>query len=98
MSKCLFCYQELEDGQVDLTSSRVSSRSAISSELDGSRLTGDFYFSDHVTPEMLESLYSSNTDNHLAYQYLVAYYMLTGDREGYAKLLQELRVTRDETE
>ena len=52
----------------------------------------DFYFSDHTTPEMLESLFFSNTDNHLAYQYLVAYYMLTGDREGYAKLLQELRI------
>ena len=47
----------------------------------------DFYFSDHVTPEMLEALFFSNTDNHLAYQYLVAYYMLTGDRERYAKLL-----------
>ena len=54
----------------------------------------DFFFSDHVTPEMLESLYFGNTDNHLAYQYLVAYYMLTGDREGYDKLLQELRVKR----
>ena len=43
MSKCLYCYQELEDGQVDLTSGRVSSRSAISSELDGSRLTRDFH-------------------------------------------------------
>ena len=52
----------------------------------------DFYFSDHTTPEMLESLFFSNTGNHLAYQYLVAYYMLTGDREGYAKLLQELRI------
>ena len=52
----------------------------------------DFFFSDHVTPEMLESLFFSNTDNHLAYQYLVAYYMLTGDREGYARLVQELRV------
>ena len=52
----------------------------------------DFYFSDHTTPEMLESLFFSNTDNHVAYQYLVAYYMLTGDREGYAKLLQELRI------
>ena len=51
--------------------------------------TGDFYFSDHVTPEMLESLYFGNTDNRLAYQYLVAYYMLTGDRERYAKLLQQ---------
>jgi len=67
----------------DLTFSRTSSRSAISSELDGSRLTGDFYFSDHVTPEMLEILYYHNTDNRLAYQYLLAYYMLTGDRERY---------------
>ena len=49
----------------------------------------DFYFSDHVTPEMLESLYFSNTDNRLAYQYLVAYYMLTGDREGYVQLLHK---------
>ena len=47
----------------------------------------DFYFSDHVTPDMLESLYFSNTDNRLAYEYLKAYYMLTGDRESYAKLL-----------
>ena len=47
----------------------------------------DFYFSDHVTPEMLESLYNSNTDNSLAYQYLVAYYILTNDRERYNKLL-----------
>ena len=47
----------------------------------------DFYFSDHVTPEMLESLYDRNKDNRLAYQYLLAYYMLTGDREGYNRLL-----------
>ena len=43
----------------------------------------DFYFSDHVTPEMLESLYTSNGDNSLAYQYLLAYYLLTGDRESF---------------
>ena len=43
----------------------------------------DFYFSDHVTPEMLKSIYYRNKDNRLAYQYLLAYYMLTGDREGY---------------
>ena len=49
----------------------------------------DFYFSDHTTPEMLESLFFSNTDNRLAYQYLVAYYMLTGDREGYTQLLHK---------
>ena len=48
-----------------------------------SAYTEDFYFSDHVTPEMLKSLYNRNKDNHLAYQYLLAYYMLTGDREGY---------------
>ena len=47
----------------------------------------DFYFSDHVTPEMLEDLFFSNTDNRLAYEYLKAYYMLTDDREGYTKLL-----------
>jgi serine/threonine-protein kinase HipA len=33
----------LEEGQKDLTSGRVSSRSAISGELDGSRLIGDFH-------------------------------------------------------
>lgn len=43
MCKCLYCYQELEDGQKDLTSVRASSRSAISSGLDGSRLIGDFH-------------------------------------------------------
>ena len=43
----------------------------------------DFYFSDHVPPEILESLYFSNTDNRMAYQYLLAYYLLTGDRERY---------------
>ena len=42
----------------------------------------DFYFSDHVTSEMLQNLYFVNTDNRLAYQYLIAYYVLTGDREG----------------
>ena len=47
----------------------------------------NFFFSDHVTPEMLESLYFNNTDNRLAYEYLRAYYILTGDRESYAKLL-----------
>ena len=46
----------------------------------------DYYFSDHVTPEMLESLYFSNPDNRMAYQYLLAYYILTGDRERFMKL------------
>ena len=48
----------------------------------------DFYFSDHVTPEMLQSLYLRNRDNGLAYQYLVAYYLLTGDQEGLEKLIK----------
>ena len=52
----------------------------------------DYYFSDHVTAEMLENLFFTNTENRLAYEYLVAYYMLTGDRESYAKLLRELRI------
>ena len=54
-------------------------------------LTGDFYFSDRVTPEMLESLYYANTDNRLAYQYLLAYYMLTGDRERYNQFMSRKR-------
>ena len=53
--------------------------------------TEDFYFSDHVTPQMLENLFFNNTDNRLAYEYLVAYYMLTGDRESYSKLLLQLQ-------
>ena len=47
----------------------------------------DAYFSDHVTPEMLENLFYGNKENSLAFEYLKAYYMLTGDREGYTKLL-----------
>lgn len=54
----------------------------------------DFYFSDHVTPEMLQSLYLRNRDNGLAYQYLVAYYLLTGDQEGLEKLIKVERGKR----
>ncbi len=54
----------------------------------------DFYFSDHVTPEMLESLYFNHPDNSLAYEYLRAYYLLTGDRERYARLLLHTSMTR----
>lgn len=54
----------------------------------------DYYFSDHVTPEMLEGLYACNTDNHLALEYLKAYYVLTGDRENYARLLRQLKESR----
>ena len=53
----------------------------------------DFYFGDHVTPEMLEDLYFSNEDNRLAYQYLMAYYMLTGDRDRYTRFLQTHKLT-----
>ena len=49
----------------------------------------DFYFSDHTTPEMLESLYSRNPDNRMAYQYLLAYYMLTGDRERFQQFMSK---------
>ena len=49
----------------------------------------NFFFGDHLTSEMLKSLFLSNTDNHLALEYLKAYYMLTGDRENYSKLLLE---------
>ena len=51
----------------------------------------DFYFSDHVTPEMLEQLFFHNTDNHVALEYLKAYYILTNDREGHARLLLKLQ-------
>ena len=51
----------------------------------------DFYFSDHVTPEMLQSLYLRNRDNGLAYQYLVAYYLLTGDQEGYNNFISSIK-------
>ena len=50
----------------------------------------DFYFSDHVTPEMLESLYYKNRENRLVYEYLIAYYMLTGDRDRYDKFIQSI--------
>ena len=49
----------------------------------------DFYFGDCVTSDMLQSLYLSNKDNLLAYQYLMAYYLLTGDRDNYTKFLRQ---------
>lgn len=51
----------------------------------------NFLFSDHVTPEMLESLYYGCKDNSMAYQYLIAYYMLTGDRERYNNFISKNR-------
>ena len=53
--------------------------------------TEDYYFGDSVTPEMLETLFFNHTENRLAYEYLVAYYMLTGDRDSYEKLLLQLQ-------
>lgn len=41
----------------------------------------DFYFSDHVTPDMLEKLYNSNPNNRMAYEYMMSAYILTGDRD-----------------
>jgi tetratricopeptide (TPR) repeat protein len=49
----------------------------------------DFLFSSHLTAEMLEKLLMGNTDNRLAFEYLLAFYVLTGDRENYVKLLQK---------
>ena len=73
------------------TLSLLGNEKAIASHPEYGRLrqcayNEDFYFSDHVTPEMLESLYFRNTDNRLAYQYLLAYCMLTGDRERYNRI------------
>ena len=51
----------------------------------------DFYFGDQVTAEMLERLFISNTDNRLAFEYLKAYYILTGDQESYTQLLRHFQ-------
>ena len=48
----------------------------------------DFYFSDNATPSMLESLYLSNKNNLLAYQYMMASFILTGNRESFYKYAQ----------
>lgn len=47
----------------------------------------NFFFGDHVTAEMLQKLVASNANNRLAFEYLKAYYLLTGDRDNYTKLL-----------
>jgi len=76
------------------TLSLLGNEKAIASHPEYGRLrqcayNEDFYFSDHVTPEMLESLYYRNTDNRLAYQYLLAYCMLTGDQERYNRIISK---------
>ena len=48
----------------------------------------DFYFSDNATPAMLESLYLNNKDNLLAYQYMMASFILTGDQDSFYKYAQ----------
>ena len=48
----------------------------------------DFYFSDNATPAMLESLYLCNKNNLLAYQYMMASFLLTGDRDSFYKYAQ----------
>ena len=48
----------------------------------------DFYFSDNVTPATLENLYLSNKKNLLAYQYMMASFILTGDRDSFYKFAQ----------
>ena len=44
----------------------------------------NFFFTDHVTPEMLQLLFSGNKNNRLAYEYLMAEYLLTGDLDNFA--------------
>lgn len=44
----------------------------------------NFFFGDQTSPKMLQSLFFSNSDNRLAYEYLMADYLLTGDLEGFA--------------
>ena len=51
-------------------------------------MKNDFYFSDNVTPSVLESLYLNNKDNLLAYQYMMASFILSGDRESFFKYTQ----------
>lgn len=49
-----------------------------------SKYDEDFYFSDRTSSDMLQGLLRVNKNNHLAYDYLMAYYMLTGDAESFA--------------
>ena len=44
----------------------------------------NFFFSDQTTPSMLQSLFFGNKSNKLAYEYLMADYLLTGDLENFA--------------
>ena len=91
LQKTLF-YSEWADETLPL----LGDEEAIASHPEYGRLrkmayAQDYYFSDHVTSEMLRDLYLHNTDNGLAYQYLVAYYMLTGDRDGYQNFISSIK-------
>ena len=91
LQKTLF-YREWADETLQL----LGNEEAIAKHPEYGRLrqfayNNNFYFSDHVTPDMLESLFFSNTENRLAFEYLKAYYMLTGDRERYARLLLHIK-------
>jgi len=91
LKKTLF-YSEWADETLQL----LGNEEAIAQHPEYGRLrqlsyTEDYYFGDSVTPEMLETLFFNHTENRLAYEYLVAYYMLTGDRDSYEKLLLQLQ-------
>lgn len=67
---------------------------AIEKHLDYGRLRkmaskDNYFFSDNVTPDMLKKLYLSNKDNSIAYQYMLAAFALTGDRESFYKFTSQ---------
>ncbi len=89
LQKTLF-YREWADKTIPL----LDNEEAIAKHPEYGRLRQmayqeNFFFSDHVTPEMLRSLYNANKDNRMAYQYLLAYYLLTGDRESFNQFMSE---------
>ena len=49
----------------------------------------NYFFSDNATPEMLKNLYLSNRNNRIAYQYMLAAFALTGDRESFFKFTSQ---------
>lgn len=73
----------------DETMKLLGDEKAIENHLEYGRLRKtaikDFYFGDGVTPDMLKDLYLSNKDNRIAYQYMLAAYVLTGDRDSFYK-------------
>ena len=53
------------------------------------RYKEDFFFSDQATPKMIEDIYLSNNKNSIAYQYMLAAFMLTGDKESFYKYVSK---------